>query len=328
MHDLDAILRQVGQELRMHPSTKRTATIGGFVAGGSGGVGSVTYGGLREPGNILAARIVTMEESPRVIELAGDAAQKVNRAYGTTGIITALEMPLAPAWPWIDIVIASDNFDAAFEAARAIAAADGVIKKLVTPIDATLTPYFGALKPACPDGKAVVLAMITEASLGTVRDLIQPFGTITHAEPNDESAGATPIYEYTWNHTTLQVLKVDRSVTYLQCLYPADRLKESIDLMRATFPGEVIPHLEFIRFAGRMTCSALPVVRYTTPERLNEIIAFHEANGVFIANPHVVTLEDGSRHKRADADQLGFKAEVDPLGLLNPGKMRSFVPRR
>jgi FAD/FMN-containing dehydrogenase len=48
---------------------------------------------------------------------------------------------------------------------------------------------------------------------------------------------------------------------------------------------------------------------------------------VFIANPHVVTLEDGSRHKRADADQLGFKHEVDPHGLLNPGKMRTFVAR-
>ena len=46
-----------------------------------------------------------------------------------------------------------------------------------------------------------------------------------------------------------------------------------------------------------------------------------------IANPHVYTLEDGSRHKRADADQLGFKHEVDPRGLLNPGKMRSFVPK-
>jgi FAD/FMN-containing dehydrogenase len=41
----------------------------------------------------------------------------------------------------------------------------------------------------------------------------------------------------------------------------------------------------------------------------------------------VVTLEDGSRHKRANADQFGFKREVDPHGLLNPGKMRSFSPR-
>ncbi len=79
-------------------------------AGGSGGVGSVNYGGLREPGNILAARIVTVEEKPRTIELRADAAQKVNRAYGTTGIITALEMPLAPAWPWIDVIVTFDDF--------------------------------------------------------------------------------------------------------------------------------------------------------------------------------------------------------------------------
>jgi hypothetical protein len=41
----------------------------------------------------------------------------------------------------------------------------------------------------------------------------------------------------------------------------------------------------------------------------------------------VVTLEDGSRYKRVDADQLTFKHDIDPLGLLNPGKMRSFSPR-
>ncbi|WP_244484901.1 hypothetical protein [Bradyrhizobium tropiciagri] len=56
-------------------------------------------------------------------------------------------------------------------------------------------------------------------------------------------------------------------------------------------------------------------------------MAAYEAFGIMIANPHVVTLEDGSRYKRVDADQLSFKHEVDPLGLLNPGKMRSFAPR-
>jgi hypothetical protein len=98
--------------------------------------------------------------------------------------------------------------------------------------------------------------------------------------------------------------------------------------MWAMFPDEVLPHLEFIRFRGRVTCSALPIVRYTTPERLDEIVALHETHGVTIANPHVFTLEDGTRYKRADADQLGFKAEVDPYGLLNPGKMRTYRPVR
>jgi FAD/FMN-containing dehydrogenase len=36
--------REVGGELRFHPSTKRTATIGGFIAGGSAGAGSCMWG--------------------------------------------------------------------------------------------------------------------------------------------------------------------------------------------------------------------------------------------------------------------------------------------
>jgi len=327
MSDLDAALQPGGWELRMHPSTKRKATIGGFVAGGSGGVGSVGYGGLREPGNILAARIVTLEPEPRILELRGDAAQKVNRAYGTTGLITALEMPLAPAWSWVELVVAFDTFDTAMAFGHEAALADGIVKKLLTPIAWPLPRYFREIAPACPDGMSLLVAMVAEPSLESFKALLGRRGSITLERPSSDAPGQVPLYEYTWNHTTLQMLKADRSITYLQCLYPHDRLLASVETLQALFGDEVIPHCEFIRFGGRVTASALPVVRYTTPERLADIIGIHEEHGVMIANPHVVTLEDGGRHKRADADQLGFKHEVDPQGLLNPGKMRSFVPR-
>lgn len=324
---LDAELKSSGQECRLHPSTKRTATIGGFVAGGSGGVGSITYGGLREPGNILAARIITLEDEPRIIELRGDAAQKINRAYGTTGIITTLEMPLAPAWPWYDVIVAFDDFSKLLDGGYAAAKADGVIKKLMSGIAWPLPDYFGAMKPHCPQGKHILACMISEASLESFRDIVEPLGgVITLETPTREEPGSVPLYEYTWNHTTLQMLKADRSVTYLQCLYPHDRVRESILETAAMFPDEMIPHCEFIRFGGNLSASALPVIRYTTKERLYEIIGAHEARGVMIANPHVISLEDGSRHKRVDADQAGFKAEIDPYGLLNPGKMKSYIP--
>ena len=328
MVDIDRELRPGGWELRMHPSTKRTATIGGFVAGGSGGVGSVTYGGLREPANILGARVVTVEREPRVIELTADAAQKVNRAYGTTGIITRLDMPLAPAWDWVDFVVAFDDFEDAVRVGLELALADGIVKKLVTPIAWPLPRYFGPLRGAIPDGKSILICMIAEPWIAYFRDLLGGRGRIVHQAASDDSPANTPIYEYTWNHTTLQVLKADRAVTYLQSLYPHDRILECVRLLREVFGDEQMSHLEFLRFGGRVTVSGLPVVRYTTPARLNEIISIYEANGIMIANPHVHTLEDGSRHKRADADQLGFKHEVDPLGLLNPGKMRSFAPRQ
>ncbi|MEJ0074652.1 MAG: FAD-binding oxidoreductase [Alphaproteobacteria bacterium] len=326
MNDLDAATRPNGWEIRMHPSTKRMATIGGFVGGGSGGIGSINYGGLREPGNILCARVITVEETPRVIELRTDAAQKVNRAYGTTGIITALEMPLAPAWPWIDVIVAFDDFIEAMQVGHEVALADGVVKKLITPMIWPIPQHFPALKTHCPEGKHVMFCMIAAPSLESFKDIVGKRGTITCEQPHDDSPGKEPLYEYTWNHTTLQWLKQDRSITYLQCLFPHDRVIESVKQMMEMFPGEVLPHTEFIRFAGRITCSALPIVRYTTEERLNEIIALHEENGVFIANPHVYTLEDGSRHKSTGADQLGMKAEADPYGLLNPGKMRTYVP--
>ena len=84
LFDIDTATRPNGFELRMHPSTKRSAQIGGFVAGGSGGVGSVNFGGMREPGNIVAARIVTLEPTPRVIELRGD--QEVGPQQAAIGV--------------------------------------------------------------------------------------------------------------------------------------------------------------------------------------------------------------------------------------------------
>jgi FAD/FMN-containing dehydrogenase len=328
LFDIDAEMRPNGWELRMHPSTKRMSQIGGFIAGGSGGVGSVTYGGMREPGNILAARVVTMEENPRVIELRGDAAQKISRAYGTTGIITVLEMPTAPAYDWVDVIVAFDDFHESIRFGQAIAMADGIVKKLLTPIEWPLPANFAALKPYCPEGKSVLLGMIGEMSIDTFETLLESYGgVLTYKAPSEDVLNKAPLYEHTWNHCTLQMFKVDRAITYLQVLYPHDRIVESVAEIGAKFKGEVMQHLEFIRINGFMTASGIPVIRYSTPERLYEIMDAFEACGIKIANPHVITLEDGSRYKRVDADQLTFKHEVDPLGLLNPGKMRSFIPQ-
>ncbi len=328
MIDIDAETIPRGFELRMHPSTKRTASIGGFVAGGSGGIGSITYGGLREPGNVQAARIVTLEEQPRILELREADALAVNHSYGTTGIITALEMPLAPVWPWLDLIVAFDDFDAALDFSQGLALSDGIVKKLVTPIAWPVPGYFKPFKDQCPEGMSIVVAMVAEPFLGWVKFLAgRHGGSVTHTAPSrDEGGELPPVYELTWNHTTLQALKVDRSITYLQSMYPADRVLALVREINALFPDELLAHLEFLRYAGRATAAGLHLIRYRSPERLAEIFAAHEKRGVTIADPHVVTLEDGVRHKRADSDQLGFKRQVDPYGLMNPGKMRSFVP--
>lgn len=329
MIDLDQALRAEGWELRMHPSTKRTATIGGFICGGSGGVGSVTWGGLRETGNLLGARVISAEIEPQAIELRGLDCNLINRTYGTTGLLTEIELPVQPAVAWRDLAVAFDSFEAAAAFGYALALAQGVEKKLVTVVEAALAGFFRPLA-GLADGCAFALLMVAPVARMAVAELAKAHGGRIVLEADSVAAEAdpeqTPLYELTWNHSTLQVLKQDRGVTYTQTLYPASHPLESVAAMRAQFGAEIMTHLEFIRFEGAMTCSGLPVIRYTTPARLDEIMAIHEEAGIFIANPHVVTLEDGSRHKRVPGDQLGFKRRVDPAGLLNPGKMRSFVP--
>jgi hypothetical protein len=75
-----------------------------------------------------------------------------------------------------------------------------------------------------------------------------------------------------------------------------------------------------VRFDGQIACLGLPIVRFTTEERLDEIIRLHEDHGCPIFNPHAFTLEEGGM-KQVDRTHLAFKRAADPQGLLNPGKM-------
>ena len=327
---VDAWARAQGWELRLWPSTKRTATIGGFVAGGGAGVGGITHGTMRERGNLVGLRVATMQDPPALLELRGDAAGPANRAYGTTGIVTRIHLPLAPAQAWRDVAVCFADFPAAARFAWALASSDGIPKKMCAVFDAALPPFFRGLAPVVPEGNALVLAMIAPAGMQALRDAIAEHGGRLVAEQDAVAAeadpDATPFYEYCWNHTTLQVLKRDRKHTYLQCRFPFERTLEAVEAVRLRFIDEVMMHTECVRFGGRLAMTALPVIRWTTAERLAGIMAAYEAAGIAIANPHVVTIEDGSAYRRADGDQLGFKRIADPLGLLNPGKMRDFRP--
>jgi FAD/FMN-containing dehydrogenase len=328
MAALDKQTREMGWELRMAPSTYRTATIGGFISGGSGGIGSITYGQLRDRGNLHAVRVVTMEDQPRVIELRGDDVQKVNHAYGTNGIITELEIPLGTAYPWTELIVTFPDFMTAARFGQALGDSDGIIKKLVCICAAPIPSYFAAYKNDVPPDSHCALVMIAEPCLEPFGELVKEFGgTICYEKAAVDAGKGVAIAEYTWNHTTLHARSVDPSLTYLQTLFPADKDLKLLEHMYYHFSDEVMMHLEFIRVGGVAIPAALQIVRYSTPERLQEIIQYHEDHGAFIANPHTYILEDGGM-KTISPVQLDFKKQVDPYGLLNPGKMRAWEESR
>jgi FAD/FMN-containing dehydrogenase len=174
----DKQAREMGWELRMAPSTYRTATIGGFIAGGSGGIGSISYGQLRDRGNLHAVRVVTMEDEPRVIELRGDDVQKVNHGYGTNGIITELEIPLGPAYAWAEVIVTFDDFMTSARFGQALGDSDGLIKKLISINAWPIPSYFAALKSYLPEGKHCALLMIAESCLEPLQDLVRSMAAL------------------------------------------------------------------------------------------------------------------------------------------------------
>ncbi|MER9694148.1 FAD-binding oxidoreductase [Mesorhizobium sp. M0179] len=324
--DIDRATRaHSGQELRLSPSTYNTASIGGFIAGGSGGVGSINFGGLRDFGNVLRLRVVTMEAEPKALELTGEDLHKVTHAYGTNGIITEVEMPLTAAYEWIDVIVGFDAFMPAARYGNALARQDGILTKLITPIAAPVPQlYFKRHQKFFRDGQSICVVMVARHGLDAFLAFTRRAGgeVIFNAATatDEEKKGLPPGFELAWNHTTLRALRVDPAITYLQSLYPFPNQLALVEKMDAMFPNEVFSHLEFVRLDGNITCFGLPLVKFTTEARLNEIIRLHEENGCPIFNPHRYTLEEGGM-KQTDEIQLAFKRETDPQGLLNPGKM-------
>jgi FAD/FMN-containing dehydrogenase len=334
MLEIDRELKPSGWELRMFPSTRATATIGGFVCGGAAGAGSITWGQIGDPGAVQGMTLLTMEEEPRIIALSGPDCLKAVHAYGVNGVVLDVTLPTAPRQDWAEAIVTFGTLVDCARFAQTLSDDHVVAKKLVSVHAPGISAYFKRLLPFAPADRAFAILMVSEPQLWAVEAHARTHGgtlTFTRAAAAAEAAAFVgedpipPLYEFCWNHTTLRALKVEPSITYLQVLFPMDRNIEALAWAEKKFAGEILWHLEFQKRQKGFTNSSLPLVRFTTPERLDAIMASLEANGLKVSNPHIYTLE-GKGWKRIKAEQEGLKREADPHFLLNPGRLPSFEP--
>src|SRR6266850_331695 len=317
--------RQAGWELRCYPSTIIKATVGGFLAGGSGGVGSVSHGGLRDFGTVRALEIMTMEGEPRVVHREGEAVHDILHAWGTNGVITRIWLALTPAVEWSQCSVAFDTFESAFDFSELVANGAPWIKRLVTTFEWPIPSFFTPVRQYAPEGKALVFFMIASKQLTElIAAAREGGGEVSYAGPY-AGLGTRPLLsDYTWNHTTLWAISADEAYTYLQCGFEPTTVREQMKRLRERFGHEILFHMEFMKNGdGQVIPGAIPLVYFTTEERLNEMIGFCREIGVFVANPHVNNVEGGGRY-RTDNAQLLAKKRYDPKGLMNPGKMITF----
>ncbi len=319
---IDEATRPTGWELRIHSSTKKVATIGGFVGGGHAGVGSCTYGILRDRGNILGMEVVSVEETPRVVQLTGDDVNLVHHAYGSNGIITEVEMPLAPAWPWREQIVLFPEFMTAVQFAHALATSDGIVKKLISVIGEPIWQMMKALRPYGIDGRHMAIAMIAAPFVASFQALVKDFGgTITSDAPEGQGPYRIPVYEFAWGHTRMHVNREQPDIVSNVGLYLDPDLVGAIGRSHRRFKDLCGMHFEVKRFDGQLSFQGSPFFRFTDDKQLADVMRGMADDGAMVANNHTFLVKEGGM-KSVGQDDAAFKRAMDPYDLMNPGKLR------
>jgi len=331
---LETAARAAGWEMRCMPSTWMKSTLGGFICGGSGGIGGIRWGGISAEDNVKSVTLLTCEASPRLVRLEERAAVPAFRTYGTTGIMVEIEMRLAPAIAYEQVAFSSADWETLL-AWNDTAARRGIWRKRqVAQFQWPIPSYFKPLRKYFREGEHVSFILIDRAQATEVIADAAAAGLVcVYRQPLSDPPRPPFLSDYTWNHTTLWAIQHDPSITYLQSGFGRN-FREQFAELEHRFPGEILLHLEWLaadpkRVVGpdaspeAIIVCGIPLVRYRDEARLNEITDCCTAIGIGLNNPHTCYVEDSGRIQNLPA-KLTLKAEVDPRGLLNPGKMRTY----
>ena len=321
MAQMEAAVRAKGWELRLFPSTIASSTIGGFVAGGSGGIGSAMWGMLRDRGNIGAIEVMSAEESPRVFDISGDEVELVHHAYGANAIITEIEMPLGPAWDWRACIVAFPAFDGALRFGAQLARETGLLRRLASVHEWPIPGLMRDLKGVVPQDHSMVICFIAPPSLASFQSMVAEFGGHVVADHGlDETPFGAPLHEFAYGHGLRQLQKTIPGLTGLQGMFRGPAMFDAIAAVRSGVSREEPFRLEMFWSDGEVVAMGSPQIVWRDARQMAGLVALIQSSGGVVANSHTTGVREVGI-KRITARDVAFKQEMDPHGLLNPGKL-------
>lgn len=326
MQPLENAVRQHGWELRSYPSTWVKSTLGGYIGGGSGGIGSVTWGRLSEGGTIKAIDILTVENPPRRYHLGEEQALDVQHTYGSNAVLRRITLRLAPKRAWRQIMVTGEDWFALLAFSLEIADDSHWNKRLVSTHEWPIPGNFKGIRKWIREGAHLTFFEIDEQQAVAFKALAEERGfEITHEIAPQEPRRAPMYSDYTYNHTTLWALKADPDLSYMGNRFDISRYEEQMRAIKQRFPDEVWWHLEFLRDIGNHCpmMVGITLFKYTTAERFEEMRSFFEHVGVSAGGSHSPFLDEGV-HAHNLQNKFAVKDFADPHGLLNPGKIKSY----
>jgi len=303
LRELDTAVAAHGQELRIYPSTKGS-TLGGFLAGGSGGTGSITYGSNAD-GLVTALDVAPCDGSGELIHVDGTATLPFIHAYGITGVLARATIRLAPRRDWVAVWAAAPDYRTGTDALRALLSLDP--EPRLASLDEAAVVAALPRDPALDPARASVRAIVAAPAAATATALLRRAG----AEVLDIRAGlvaADRITALSYNHSTFHLQK--RHPDYFHLEVAGTPLWDDPDAVRAVY-GDTVLHLELMRERP----IGMLMAPYVSPEQVYAGMDALEAIGVSYHSPHNWMLD-----RRLD-EVRAVVGRTDPRGLLNPGKL-------
>jgi FAD/FMN-containing dehydrogenase len=328
--DVDRAARERGREMTILPTTYASATLAGWVAGGHLGLGGTTYGTTWD-GNVLGVKLLTAEEEPREIVLQGqDAVYPVLRTYGTTGVITEVTVPLVPARTWLEAVVVFDTFDAAAHYVEDLAERADIAQRSVSAQEAPLAASFTPLRHLFRKGQAIVPAVFDADHEAEVRRIAEARGGRFERWQITGEGGRFPLGYMSYGHRMLWVKKVAPPAAFLNCYLLPDAVFEQFRALKERFGDDIWLELKYNRSRWLRELRGLPgdgilpspLLTLVPGDRafVESVMAFCDTIGVTYQNPHTFAIEESGVFP--DVERIvRFARDVDPKGLLNPGKL-------
>jgi Fe-S oxidoreductase/FAD/FMN-containing dehydrogenase len=333
--DVDEELAKHGLTLRLYPSSYPSSTVGGWLAQGGGGYGSTEYGAFKD--NVVAARVVLPTGDIR--EFTGEGLRDyVAGAEGTTGIITEVEFLVRKLQPEVHRMWAFNEAHSAAEAMRAAHEAGIPVWSMsfVNPANVALRKtlpddYLHAYEIAEAGSEAVipnaflVLAAYPESRRESVDE---PLSDAMHAWHGTELHREAAEQEWAERFTTMRLKKLGPSMIPAEVLVPLQAASVALaDIEREVDQTVILEGV--VGKAGTLTLLGY-ILHDDRSLRFNVAYAL-SLSVLDIAKRHGGTAYSTGLYFRGEAESvLGkdwvdkyrtFKAEVDPDGVMNPGKV-------
>jgi Fe-S oxidoreductase/FAD/FMN-containing dehydrogenase len=333
---LDRELEKKGLTLRLYPSSYPSATVGGWLAQGGAGIGSFESGWFRN--NVVSARVVTPDGKVR--EFGGKELDLISEAGGITGLISEVKVKVQAKEEMKVLAIGSPNAGSLQNLVQSIIEAKLPIWSLLF-----VNPLMAELRNVVPlrmhnDSPAEERVMLPKLYITTVAYRAKDRTAVENGLPDIISRSNSEllpdqIAQHEWeNRFKIMVIKrLGPSLVPAEIVVPLSHLGQVMSELDAVVKQPLVKEGIVVKEGANGQPEVIILGLIPSDQRrfrfnfvfglsltIMKIAEKHGgrpySTGLYYANKAEKVL-GAERVRRIKA----FKKEVDPKGILNPGKV-------